>query len=141
MVFTSDVMTNAGFIVPPNRVLSAYDSLTEYYIVTTRTSFVDYFDELFYPYFKMHDPGLSKETLIKSLSLVSIESYLRQSAKIGLVTNSDDLILADGEVDYLREIFGSRAKIYPSGGHCGNMAYKENLKYIIDFFKNEGGTQ
>lgn len=141
MVFTSDVMTKAGFIVPPNRVLSAYDSLTEYYIVTTRTSFVDYLDELFYPYFKMHGPGLSKETLIKSLSLVSIESYLRQSAKIGLVTNSDDLILAAGEVDYLRGIFGSRAKIYPSGGHCGNMAYKENLKYIIEFFKNEGGTQ
>jgi len=52
MVFTSDVMTNAGFVVPRNRILSPHESLTDYVKVTNRTSFLDYFNELFYPHFK-----------------------------------------------------------------------------------------
>lgn len=135
MVFTSDVMTNAGFIIPRNRVLSTHDSLTDYFKITNRTSFLDYFNELFWPYFKSRHPGMSKEALIESLSLASIEPYLKKAGKIGLVSNEDDLILAPGEVDYFRRVFGSRAKIYPSGGHCGNMDYKDNIEYMLNFFK------
>lgn len=135
MVFTSDVMTHAGLIVPPNQVLSTHDSLTDYCKVAGRTSFLDYFNELFYPHFRSRYPGMSKETLIKSLSLASIEPYLRNAEKIGLMTNKDDLILASGEVDYFGRVFGKRAKIYPSGGHCGNMGYKENIEYMLNYFE------
>jgi hypothetical protein len=69
------------------------------------------------------------------LSLKSIEGYLRNTQKIGLVTNEDDLILAPGEIDFFLQVFGSRAKLYPNGGHCGNMIYKENVDYMIGFFK------
>jgi len=78
---------------------------------------------------------MRKKALIESLSLASIEPYLRKAGKIGLVSNEDDLILAPGEVDYFRRVFGSRAKIYPSGGHCGNMDYKDNIEYVLNFFK------
>jgi hypothetical protein len=141
MVFTSDVMSNAGLIVPKNRVLSTYESLTDYVKVAARTSFLDYFNELFIPYFEVLDPGMTQEAMIESLSLASIEPYLKKAGKIGLVTNEDDLILGSEEVDYFRQVFGSRARIYPIGGHCGNMAYKDNIEYMLDFFKNEGGVQ
>jgi len=136
MVFTSDVMSNAGLIVPKNRSLSTHESLTDYAKVATRTSFLDYFNELFWPYFQSLDPGMSKEALIESLSLESIEPYLKQAEKIGLVTNEDELILGAKEVDFFRQVFGSRAMIYPIGGHCGNMTYKDNVEYMLDFFKN-----
>jgi hypothetical protein len=42
--------------------------------------------------------------------------------------------LADGDVDYLREVFGDRAKIYNKGGHVGNLDYRDNIADIIDFF-------
>jgi predicted alpha/beta-fold hydrolase len=135
MIFTSDVVTNSGYVVPKNLVLTTADSTTDYFKVCARTSFIDYFNQMFYPYFQAHKPGLTKERLIGSVSLKSIEDYLRNTKKIWLVTNEDDLILAPGEVDYLREVFGPRAKIYPNGGHCGNMLYKENVDYMIDFFK------
>lgn len=141
MVFTSDVMSNAGLIVPKNRVLSTHESLTDYAKVAARTSFLDYFNELFIPYFEVLDPGMTQEAMIESLSLASIEPYLKKAGKIGLVTNEDDLILGSEEVDYFRQVFGSRARIYPIGGHCGNMAYKDNIEYMLDFFKNEGGVQ
>lgn len=136
MVFTSDVMSNAGLIVPKNRVLSSSDSLTDYFKVTTRTSFIDYFNELFYPYFRSRQPDVTQQALIEQASLESIEDYLKATKKISLVTNEDDFILAPGELDFFRQIFQHRAKIYPTGGHCGNMGYKDNIEHMIGLFEN-----
>ena len=137
MIFTSDVMTNSGYVVPKNRVLRTSDSLFDYFLVSTHLSFIDYFNEYLYPHCRNQRPGLTKETLIESLSLKSIEAYLKSSSKIGVMTNENDFILTRVERDYLRQLFGERVKIYPRGGHLGNLAYKENLAYMVEFFKQE----
>ena len=80
---------------------------------------------------------MSLRAFVDRSSLRAIEGYLKTSDKIGLVTNVDDFILAEGDVDYFKKIFGYRAKIYPRGGHCGNMDYKDNVAYMINFFKNQ----
>ncbi len=134
MVFTSDVMTNSGYIKPKNLALSSTASLSDYGKVAFRVSFLDYFHELFSPYFQAKRPGLTKQALIESLSLKSIDAYLRRAQKISLVTNADDVILAPGELAYLRGVFGTRAKIYPRGGHCGNMSHRDNVAYMTRFF-------
>lgn len=136
MYFASDVVRNGGYIVPQNLALTSTSSLTDYMSVSFRISFLDYFNEYFYPYFQAKHPNLSKEDLIASTSLKSIEDYLISSKKIGLMTNQDDFILAPGEIDYLKRVFKSRAKIYPTGGHLGNIDYKDNVEYMINFFRN-----
>jgi len=136
MIFTSDVMTKAGVIVPKNLVLGSADSLTDYCKVVAQMSFVDYFDDLLFPYYKAKHPHLTPDWAIEVDSLRSIEGYLRSTHKLGLMGNEDDLILAPGDLAFLKDTFGSRAKIYPYGGHCGNMSYKENVEYMIHFFKN-----
>lgn len=135
MIFSSDVMTNSGYVVPKNRVLHPTDSVFEYFLVSTHLSFFDYFNEYLYPYFQKQRPGLTKQAFIDSLSLRSIEEYLKSSAKFGVMTNQNDFILTQAELDYLRQMFGERAKIYPRGGHLGNLEYKENLAYMVNFFK------
>ncbi|MGB5337778.1 MAG: alpha/beta hydrolase [Gammaproteobacteria bacterium] len=134
MVFTSDLMTNAGYIVPKNRVLSRSDSLADYAKVANRITFLQYFDELLYPYYQSKQPGLQRQALLDQLSLRSIEDYLRRSEKIYVVHNADDLILAPGEIDFFPEVFGSRARIYPTGGHCGNIDYQQNVDYMLKLF-------
>ena len=136
MVFTADVMTRAGLVVPASRRFSAYDSLTEYQKVTNRISFNDYFNDLFYPFFQARDPGLTRDALIAQSSLRPIEDYLAGSGKIALLTNADDLILAPGELAYLEALFGPRAQIYPTGGHCGNMTHEAVTNYMLEFFRN-----
>ena len=74
--------------------------------------------------------------MIQQLSMRSIENYLRTSPKIGMIHNEDDIILQPGEIDYLRDVLGSRATIYPHGGHCGNMAYPENVNAMVGFFQS-----
>ena len=50
--------------------------------------------------------------------------------------NEDDLILLPGEIDFFSETFGSRAKIYPYGGHCGNMAHRDNVAHMVATLSN-----
>ncbi|MDD5170432.1 MAG: alpha/beta fold hydrolase [Syntrophales bacterium] len=135
LIFSSDVMTNSGYVVPKNRVLTSSDPLGDYLVVSVHLSFVDYFDEYFFPYVKKKQPGLTREALIDSMGLKSIEGYLKSSPKFGVMTNDDDFILAPGELDYLRGLFGERVKIYPRGGHLGNLEYRDNMENFVGFFK------
>jgi len=135
MIFVSDVMNNGGYVVPKNRNLTATDSLDDYFLVCVHLSFVNYFDEYFYPYFQKKRPGLTRKALIDSLGLKSIEEYLKSSPKFGVMTNNNDFILAEGELDYLRQLFGERIKVYPRGGHVGNIQYRDNMDDIVGVFK------
>jgi hypothetical protein len=135
LIFASDVMTNSGYVVPKNRVLSSTESLSDYFLVSTHLSFQDYFNECLFPYFRNRQPGLTKQAFIDAQSLRSIEGYLKSSAKFGVMTNENDFILTRDDLDYLRNLFGERTKMYPRGGHLGNLEYKENLAYMVAFFK------
>lgn len=134
LAFTSDVMTNAGLIVPKNLELGPASSLTEYFEVSIRMTFLDYFNLLYYPHFKERNPAITKQDLIDQASLESIRDFLANAQHVGLMTNEDDIILAPGQIDYLRELFGDRAQIWPTGGHMGNLGTRAVTAYVVDYF-------
>ncbi|EPJ55871.1 MAG: hypothetical protein OFPI_02510 [Osedax symbiont Rs2] len=135
MIFTSDIATNAGYILPKNHQLHPTESTTGYFKVASRISFSDYFTERFYPFYRSINPGITQEDLKFSTSLSSIEHYLHTAKNIAVVHNEDDIILAPGDIDFFRNTFGSRAYIYPKGGHLGNMGYSENIEFMLNYFK------
>jgi pimeloyl-ACP methyl ester carboxylesterase len=139
-IFSSDVMTGGGYVVPKNRVLKATDSLFDYFLVSSHLSFFDYFNEYFYPHFQKKRPGLTKEALIASEGLKKIDGYLSVSRKFGVMTNENDFILKPEDLAYLKKLFGERVKIYPRGGHLGNLEFKANLADMVGFFAAEGST-
>jgi pimeloyl-ACP methyl ester carboxylesterase len=141
MIFASDVMTNSGYVVPKNRVLKSTDPLFDYFLVSSHLSFLNYFDEYLFPHVQKQFPKLTKQAFIDSQSLVSIEGYLKSSAKFAVMTNENDFILTRAERDYLKQLFGDQTKIFPSGGHLGNLAYKENLAYLVKFFHDAEVSQ
>jgi pimeloyl-ACP methyl ester carboxylesterase len=121
MIFASDVMTNAGYVVPKGLQHDYNDPLDDYFRILMRISFAKYLDELLLPAAQQRNPQLTRQAVIDSCSLKSIEDYLRRAGKVGVLTNQDDIILTAAEVDYLRQLFGTRAIIFPNGGHCGNI--------------------
>ncbi len=138
MAFSSDVVSKSGFVVPRNVVLTSTTDLGTYSAVVHReTDFIKYFDGLFIPYFEQKYPDLTRDELIRQLSLEPIEEYLASSEKIGVVTNANDIILKPEDLANLERVFGDRIKVYPRGGHLGNMEYKENVAYMVDFFKDQ----
>lgn len=136
MAFTTDVLTQAGYVVPKGMKLGRHAHVTEFAKILNRLSFQDYFDDIFLPHFQAKDPELTESQLIEQTGLKRIENYLMTSPKLGLIGNEDDFILRPGEVSYLREVFGDRATIFPHGGHCGNMAFPDNIAAMLGFFQN-----
>jgi len=133
MIFAADVMNGGGYIVPKNAQLSATTSLTRYAMVSYNTSLIDYFNEYLFPYCQKRDPNLTSQTILKRMSLRYIEPYLKSTGKIGLIHNEDDIILIPGDIDYLQGVFGNRARIFPTGGHMGNMFHPDVVSFMIDF--------
>ena len=80
-----------------------------------------------------YDGGLPQ--LIQQVSLYALEDYLRQSPKIAVMHNADDLILGAGDIGFLRRTFGDRLTLYPRGGHCGNLTYRVNAQHMLEFFR------
>jgi len=136
LVFTSDLMTNYGFVKPGNVEFTKNTSPGVYGKVSMRVGFTDYYHAYFYPYYHARDPSLTRQQLIDEMSLLTIEDYLHKTRKIEVMTNADDIILEPGEINFFPRVFGDRAKIYPAGGHCGNMDYRDNVAYMVNVFRH-----
>jgi len=136
MVFTSDVMSGYGLLVAPGTRLTQTTSLTEYLGASLHLTFREYYERYFYPFYHAQEPALTSAQLKREMGLESIAPYLRRAGKIAMMTNNDDLILAPGEIDFLQDVFGSRATIWPTGGHCGNMEQTDVVAFMVNFFKN-----
>ena len=136
LAFTSDVMTNYGYVKPKNLVYEKNSAPGNVQKVAYRLGFTDYYHAFFYPYYRETEyPGMSRDELIDKMSLADIEDYLRGAEKIEVMHNEDDIILAPGEIDFFPRVFGERAKIYPTGGHCGNMEFRDNVAHMLSVFK------
>jgi len=134
LMFTSDVMTDFGFVKPKGLVLDRYANLSMYNEVLRRVGFTDYYHNFFYPYYKGDYPDVTRDEIIAAVSLTEIADYLRGSEKITVMHNQDDIILEPGEIEFFNEVFGDRATIYPYGGHCGNINYTENVAHMLATF-------
>jgi len=88
------------------------------------------------PYWQKTHPEDDRDALIHKISLRALAGYLKTADKIAVVHNANDIILGPGDMDFIRETFGDRARIYPVGGHLGNMLYPANVEYMTNFFKN-----
>jgi len=125
IAFVSDVMSASNYVVPFDAVLGMNTPLSRFGEVLGSLSFADYIDHLYLPFYQAREPGLTRQQAIARESLQSVEPFLRSASHVALIGTADDIILADGEVDYLEAVFGARAALYPTGGHCGNFAHPD----------------
>jgi hypothetical protein len=132
LIFTSDVMNRSGYVFPRGQEFRSTTPLGDYLAVALRLSFADYFNDLFVE--RYAGAGLTRQDLIDRSDLRWIGDWLAGQEQIGLITNADDVILAPGDLDGLREIFGDRASIHPHGGHMGNLAFWPVAGQISGYF-------
>lgn len=135
--FISDFMTRSHVYTKNPEKVDKYTNMKEYFKAVNFATFEDYVNKIGFPYYKKHNKDYAIEDLKKEASLKVIEDYLRNSPKIAAVTNADELILNEKDFVFLKDVFKDRLVIYPKGGHCGNMFYKENVDVMLKFL-NEG---
>ena len=135
--FISDFITKSHIYTKNPEKVDKFTNMKEYFKAVNFATFEDYVNKIGFPYYKKYNKDFTIEDLKREASLRVIEDYLRTSPKIAAVTNADELILNEKDIDYLKDIFKDRLIIYPKGGHCGNMFYKENVDVMLKFI-NEG---
>jgi len=133
IVFITDILNDKKYIV--DEELTTADPLLPYFKESLLWSFGNYLDYYILPYWLESNPGKTKADLIHETSLHAISDYLAKSTKIAVVHNRDDIIVTAQELAFLEKTFSGRNKIYPVGGHCGNMQFTPNAEYIINYFK------
>ena len=135
--FISDFITKSHIYTKNPEKVDKFTNMKEYFKAVNFATFEDYVNKIGFPYYKKYNKDFTIEDLKREASLRVIEDYLRTCPKIAAVTNADELILNEKDIDYLKDIFKDRLIIYPKGGHCGNMFYKENVDAMVKFI-NEG---
>ena len=135
--FISDFITKSHIYTKNPEKVDKFTNMKEYFKAVNFATFEDYVNKIGFPYYKKYNKDFTIEDLKREASLRVIEDYLRTSPKIAAVTNADELILNEKDIDYLKDIFKDKLIIYPKGGHCGNMFYKENVDVMVKFI-NEG---
>ena len=135
--FISDFITKSHIYTKNPEKVNKFTNMKEYFKAVNFATFEDYVNKIGFPYYKKYNKDFTIEDLKREASLRVIEDYLRTSPKIVAVTNADELILSEKDINYLKDVFRDRLIIYPKGGHCGNMFYKENVDVMLKFI-NEG---
>ncbi|WP_335993860.1 serine/threonine protein kinase [Fusobacterium polymorphum] len=135
--FISDFITKSHIYTKNPEKVDKFTNMKEYFKAVNFATFEDYVNKIGFPYYKKYNKDFTIEDLKREASLRVIEDYLRTSPKIAAVTNADELILNEKDINYLKDVFKDRLVIYPKGGHCGNMFYKENVDVMVKFV-NEG---
>lgn len=131
--YISDLMTKSGVFTDPNKKITKYQNMSGYYKAINYSNFQDYIEKIGFKTYKKLDKNLTMEKMIENSSLKSVENYLKDTKNIAVITNEDELILTSDNLKYLKKIMGNKIKVYPYGGHCGNMFYEKNIDYMIDY--------
>lgn len=92
--------------------------------------FQGYLQKFVIPYFSVKYPKLID--LIRHVNFNFVRKDVLENKNIFLMHNEDDFLIDKGQLSYLLNIFGpGRSKIYPLGGHLGNLWFKQNQDDMI----------
>ena len=131
MFYAGDLYAGTGVVLDPTHPPSASDSTDQIGQQLRTRSFAEYVDKVFVPYYLAHRPGATRESLIAENRLGIIEPVLRGDADYYALTNADDLILDADELAWLRATLGDRIKVYPHGGHLGNLGERDQAADML----------
>src|SRR3990167_5290357 len=135
IAFTSDLINRRGLITPARYPINDSTSLTPFFKRALQCDFDCYITEQLIPMWRARLDGGSITQMINQVSLYAVEDYLKESSKIAVMHNADDLILGPGDLGFLRRTLGDRLTVYPFGGHCGNLNYRVNSDAMLEFFR------
>jgi hypothetical protein len=132
MFFAGDLYAGTGVVVDPRHPPKVSTDMENTARILRGKNFAEYFTRVFAPYYIKHRPGATNESLIAENRLDVIGDTLRSNPDYYVQTNSDDLILDQAELAWLRSTLGSRIAVYDHGGHLGNIGSRQQIADMLD---------
>jgi hypothetical protein len=134
LVFTVDALNRTGRVVEPGQTLTLGTPLEQYFKRGLWWRFTDYYEHLLVPYWQKRQPQEGAAELAARIGLPALRDYLANSDKIGVISNSDEIILTQEDLEFLSATFGERATLFPRGGHLGNLQHRDYVAKMLAFF-------
>ena len=92
----------------------------------------DYLQKSLLPFYQSSYAGqLTAATVRQQSDLAFLEKSLRDNDRITVFHNRNDFLVNDQHLEWFQEILGKRARIFPEGGHLGNMYHPEYQAQIL----------
>jgi predicted alpha/beta-fold hydrolase len=132
MFFAGDLYARTGVVIDARHPPRVGDSLEGIARELRGKTFADYFNTVFAPYYIAHRPGATAQSLQAQNRLEVIGPTLRESRDYYAQTNSDDLILNEADLAWLRLTLGNRLAVYDHGGHLGNLGERRQIADMLD---------
>lgn len=130
-IFASELVRKRGII----NIDENHYSPQPWLQLAKRENFESYFENFLFSDMKKDFPDRSMEELIYLNSLFSKEEFLKRSSRVAIFHNQNDIILSKKEIKFLKSSLPTnRLKIYPLGGHLGNVWYSQNVKDFLLYF-------
>jgi hypothetical protein len=132
MFFIGDLYAKTGVITDPKHPPRVGDSLADIQRDLRARSFADYFSGVFAPYYLKRRPDATSASLIAANRLDIIGDALSSDGNYYAQTTSNDLILNQRELAWLKETMGSRLAVYDHGGHLGEVGERQQVADMLD---------
>ena len=125
-------------VIHDQNVLTAPKDQTRKRIQEARSfTLTDYNEKIALPLWRRQtaEPQADLATFIRRGSLATILDRLRGNSKVRIVHNADDPLADRKSIAELKEALGDQVKLYPYGGHLGNLWFPENKEYALGQFR------
>jgi hypothetical protein len=137
--FAGDLYAGTGVVTDPEHPPKVGDSLEDIARRLREKPFSEYFYKVFVPYYTARRKGATPESLLAANSLSIIGETLRSNPDYYVQTNSDDLILDQAELSWLKTTFGPRIMVYDHGGHLGNLGERQQIADMLEMLAGQWG--
>jgi hypothetical protein len=131
VIFTSQQIHDLKILKSPvtrYRRNARYDEARQF-------SFNEYMSRFLYPQIKKQKTAdYNIEAMNRESSFYQFGDYVQNHKGLYIVHTADDFILKPGDIRWIQDKFGSRATIFPYGGHCGAMNFPAFANYLKKVF-------
>ncbi|MDP8985146.1 MAG: alpha/beta fold hydrolase [Pseudomonadota bacterium] len=143
MFFVGDLYAGTGVVIDPMHPPQPRDSLEEIYRSLRKKPFTEYFSKVFLPYYLKRRPHATRDSLIADNGLNVIGDALRNDPDYYVQANSDDLIIDEAELNWLKTTLGPKIAVYDHGGHLGNVGDRGQVSDMLDMLAGrwQGATR
>ena len=135
MTFAGEVFSghNAVGRLSDKKSYKRFDSVSNEFREGLSVSFDEYAKEILYPYLKKYkNPNLDFNDFINEFDLRSNQDFINRNNKnIIFITSTDDILLAEEDLNYIRKTFSNRVLI-PFGGHTGVLWHKDVANLMVN---------
>ena len=135
MTFAGEVFSghNAVGRLSDKKSYKRFDSVSNEFREGLSVSFDEYAKEILYPYLKKYkNPNLDFNDFINEFDLKNSQDFINRNNKnIIFITSTDDILLAEEDLNYIRKTFSNRVLI-PFGGHTGVLWHKDVANLMVN---------